>query len=643
MNQSCLGRRVAPLLTTLLCLSLAACERPPVAQVELRGVPSGAATVEVWTWVDSRAATSALRYPIDAPREVQRLGLRLSAMDRGELQVGLGAFDQAGCLLALGEGRGVVQGADVIVRTTLDAVPKGSCGAARPLISSAAPATTRTLAREPLTLRGLGFAPGMSVQVGGVEVPLVKALSPTQMSGALPALPGRVGVQAVTVHDDKGAKLAVAPTALALMLSELRFEAALFPAQGQLRVLENYGRLSTVPGTAETGGRDSLIQLSYRFEPKLANPNRFPPALLLRSIPASPALGADFYARPFPFLPGAPLYVAVADLNGDGVQDEVLVSACSVLSGATCDPNGTESYVAAYRIKGTNIAPLGEPLVLTQRRNAATVPSATQGHVRPALNPRGQGVAAREGVILNWLVLVANVAKSSRAFEYRLKDGDVLEEIPVGPDDWTAPFAVAPFAADGALAALQGCCAGFYFLPRLDAPLFKPVLTTPALNGSVAIAAGDIDGDGKLDVLDAQATGGVGVWRNATPSALTEELRLETGDLLPCGKPTTSVAAADLDGDGRVEVICGGLLDRPGAPGNKQDGLVIYTFMPNRGAAGAAGGFLPVPVSVPLGSQGGGGPTSIATGDFDGDGRMDVVTNANIFTDGLLFLLNRSQ
>ena len=55
------------------------------------------------------------------------------------------------------------------------------------------------------------------------------------------------------------------------------------------------------------------------------------------------------------------------------------------------------------------------------------------------------------------------------------------------------------------------------------------------------------------------------------------------------------------------------------------------------------GGGLSVRVTVPLGTQGGGGPTSIATGDFDGDGRTDVVTNANIFTDGLLFLLNRSQ
>lgn len=642
MNQSCLGRRVAPLLTTLLCLSLAACERPPVAQVELRGVPQGAATVEVWTWVDGRAATSALRYPIDAPREVQRLGLRLSAMDRGEVQVGLGAFDQAGCLLALGEGRGVVQGADVIVRTTLDAVPKGSCGAARPLISSAAPAVTRTLAQDPLTLRGLGFAPGMSVQVGGVEVPLVKALSPTQMSGALPALPGRVGAQAVTVHDDRGVKLVSALTPLKLILTELRFEAALFPVAGRLRLITSPGRLGTLPGTGGAGGRDSLIQISNTFEPINTNSDPVPPALLLRSIASS---GVDFEARRFPDIPGTPLSVVVADLNGDGVQDEVLISACSVSSGSVCDVSGTTSYVFAYRIKGTDIVPLGEPLVLLQRRRPDTAPTANHASRLPALAPRGEGVDAREGAIFTWLVLGANNTKALRAFAYHLKPGDQLEEAPIGPDNWSSPYVVAPFFANGVLSALHGCgfCNAFSVLSRLDSPSFRPVLTTPAFSGSTDMAVGDVDGDGALDVLDAQDTGGVGVWRNATPAAFTDDLRLATGDLLPCGKPTTRVAAADLDGDGRAEVICGGILDRKGAYNDKQNGLVIYTFMPNQGAAGAPGVFLSVPLSLPLGILSAGGPTSIATGDFDGDGRTDVVAIAGILKDGLLFFLNRSQ
>lgn len=634
MNQSCAGWLRAPLsiVTLLLCLLLA-CERPPVVQLELRGVPQSATRVEVWTWINRSAAASALSYPIDAPRDVQRLGLRLSAMERGELELGLGAFDQGGCLLALGEGRGVVQGVDVIVRATLEAVPPGTCGAARPLVSSATPGATRTLAQEPLVLRGLGFSPGMRVRIGEVEAPLSKVLSPTTLAGALPALPGRVGALAVTVHDAAGAPLVSVRTPLKVTLSELYFESVIFPPDNVMPLVDGYGWLSAIP---RPDGRSDLLQLNWHYQPSKPVGERQPPALLLRSVGRD---RLDFTMHPFPHSSGIPLYGTAVDLNGDGRRDEVLISACASVAGYSCDSAGATSYVTAFRISGINIDQLGVPLTLPSRRIKGNSPTVKHGHLRPA------GADGREAVVLTWQVVGADNSELPRAFEYRLNAQGQLEEAALPAEGFRPPFALAALGPGLPPAAVTGCydCGGFSLLSGLTKPILFEIPTNPSFRNPQDVLLVDVDGDARLDLLAPLLAGGLGAWRNVTAPDVPGELRLELGQILPCGTKTTSIAAADLDGDGRAEVLCGEIMVRSGAPAGLQNGLEIYTFLPNRGAAGAPGRFQSVPLAIPVATLGPGGPTSIATGDFDGDGRVDVAAIAPLVNNGLLFLWNRSE
>ena len=66
------------LLHAALTLTLwGGCAREPVVSLELRAVPTEAATLEVWTWVDQVGVKSPTLFPIAAPQETLRLGLRL--------------------------------------------------------------------------------------------------------------------------------------------------------------------------------------------------------------------------------------------------------------------------------------------------------------------------------------------------------------------------------------------------------------------------------------------------------------------------------------------------------------------------------------------------------------------------------------
>ncbi|MBP7962693.1 MAG: VCBS repeat-containing protein [Caldilineaceae bacterium] len=147
-------------------------------------------------------------------------------------------------------------------------------------------------------------------------------------------------------------------------------------------------------------------------------------------------------------------------------------------------------------------------------------------------------------------------------------------------------------------------------------------LTAGSHTGAVeAVAVGDLDGDGKLDIVSAGSD--INVWRNdGTPF----DAGWSTSQTMGGAAPVLSVAVGDLDGDGKLDIVSGGFDNQ-------------VTIWQNNGT--------PFNAAVPWASQTVGSHTdavsSMAVGDLDGDGDLDIVSagydhNVNVWqNDGTPF------
>ncbi len=131
--------------------------------------------------------------------------------------------------------------------------------------------------------------------------------------------------------------------------------------------------------------------------------------------------------------------------------------------------------------------------------------------------------------------------------------------------------------------------------------------------GAYRMCAADLDGDGKLDLIAGELGGNrVSVFHNvATPGSLTTN-SFEKPFALIGGGDCHSVAAADLDGDGRVDIVAG-----------NYDGKSVSIFK----NLGPAGGLTASSFAAPVTIASPGGPYDVALADLDGDGRLDIITS----------------
>lgn len=114
----------------------------------------------------------------------------------------------------------------------------------------------------------------------------------------------------------------------------------------------------------------------------------------------------------------------------------------------------------------------------------------------------------------------------------------------------------------------------------LNAGSFAAPVTLPSPSGPLEVAIADLDGDGKSDLAAAgQDSGTVSIFQNQTTNGVINAASFVQTATLPSGQTTGSIRVADLDGNGRLDLVVGSILVE-----------TISTF-PNTNVVAIAAGF----------------------------------------------------
>jgi hypothetical protein len=147
-------------------------------------------------------------------------------------------------------------------------------------------------------------------------------------------------------------------------------------------------------------------------------------------------------------------------------------------------------------------------------------------------------------------------------------------------------------------------------------------------SGPLRVVVGDLDGDGKPDMVVLNySAGNVYVYRNLSTNGTLAAASFASPVVLPlagAGSSVFGLALGDLDGDGRLDIVVGGFsLNR----------VSLFQNISSPGSL-TAGSFA-TPVNIPVS----GAPTAVAVADLDADGKPDIIT-ANISGNTVSILKN---
>ena len=376
--------------------------------------------------------------------------------------------------------------------------------------------------------------------------------------------------------------------------------------------------------------------------------------LLNSTAIATPSVG---FAAPENFAAGTtPYSVALGDLNGDGKPDMAVANYGSANVSVLLNSTGTGSTTYAFNA-AVNFSLTGNPVsvgigdVNADGKPDLAVASQASSVVAILLNTTANGAAAPS--------FSTPVTFPIDAAGYQLTftdlNGDGKPDLSVADGGTNSTLSVlmnttAPGAAVPVFSARQTFATGVYpsgiaagdlngdgkpdlvasnnnsgtvsVLINVTAPAaananFAPTTHLGAGASAFAVTLADINSDGKLDIAVANgtSTGSVTTLLNNTPNGSTSANfgSAQTFGAGVLGVDPRSITAGDFDGDGRTDLAVA-------VNGSTNDVGVLY----NSTVSGSSTASLSSPAAYVAGSK----PYAIASGDLNADGRLDIaVTN----------------
>lgn len=284
-----------------------------------------------------------------------------------------------------------------------------------------------------------------------------------------------------------------------------------------------------------------------------------------------------------------PSAVALADLNGDGLLDAAVANDgsnnVSVLIG-----NGAGGFTAAPK----------SPFWTDSARPAFVLTGDFNGDAKTdvaVVNNSSADVSIMLGDGLGGLALAGPPTVTG---------GDHPGTAAAGDFNGDGRLDVAVGNGSGNVAVLAGDGTG-----KLSRAAGSPFGLTPT-----GLGAGDFNGDGRLDVAVANTTGKVTILVGNGAGALSP-----LPSVITVGTGAASLAVADLNRDGKLDIVVA----------NAGSGDLTVLF------GDGVGGFTAAP-ETPV-QTGGTFPSSVAIGDLNGDGKLDLVA-VNAASANLSVLLN---
>lgn len=395
--------------------------------------------------------------------------------------------------------------------------------------------------------------------------------------------------------------------------------------------------------------------------PDLAGVNRVSGNVDIALNATTPGASSPTIGAPQPFAFDNPLFAALRDVNGDGRPDLVATNSFSETISVrinTTVPGGTPSFAdeAAFPVGGNPGYLLLDDVNADGRADVA-VTNQTTGGVSVLVNTTVPGASAAG------FAPAIGLADSGTPSSLTLADlnGDGRPDLVVASNsvhltarlNTTVSGTVSPSFATAKTYPIHSGASSFATgdlngdgrmdlaatMPNVDevailvnttptgvaGSSFADPVNVPAVDGAQRVTLGDLNGDGRMDLVIANYSGSfnlVSVLLNTTtPGAATPSFAGRVD--FAVASLGADVAVGDVNGDGRLDLLV------PGYAINKVSVLLNTT------TAGATTPTFATKVDFSTGFQ----PNSVALADINGDGRVDMAIT-NYTGDSLSVFLN---